>query len=80
MQRYRIAVAVSLLLLLISAAVIGTWFWARQALETGIAQWRAEQIERGFDIAYRGPDFAGFPFALSVSFREPICAFPGCTA
>jgi hypothetical protein len=76
MQRYRIAVVASLVLLLISAAVLSTWFWAKQALETGIAQWRAEQIERGFDIAYRGPDFAGFPFALSVSFREPRVTTP----
>jgi hypothetical protein len=76
MRAYRIAVAASLLLLLLSSAVIGYWFWARQALETGIARWRAEQIERGYDVAYQGPEFGGFPFALSVSFREPSVITP----
>jgi len=76
MHRYRIAVAASLVLLLVSLAVVGTWLWARQALETGIAEWRAEQVERGFEIAYQGPDFAGFPFALSVSFHEPRVTTP----
>jgi hypothetical protein len=76
MRSYRLAVAASLLLLLLTAAVVISWFWARQALETGIALWHAEQTERGYDIAYQGPDFAGFPFALSVSFREPRVTTP----
>jgi hypothetical protein len=76
MRSYRLAVAASLLLLLLTAAVVISWFWARQALETGIALWHAEQTERGYDIAYQGPDFGGFPFALSVSFREPRVTTP----
>ncbi|MEQ8355376.1 MAG: DUF2125 domain-containing protein [Kiloniellaceae bacterium] len=76
MRLYRHAVAATLLLLLISAVVVIYWFWARQALETGIAQWRAEQVERGYDIGYQGPEFGGFPFALSVTFRDPQVTTP----
>ncbi|GAB4228945.1 MAG: hypothetical protein Tsb0032_35730 [Kiloniellaceae bacterium] len=76
MTRYRLAVAATLLLLFLAAGLVGTWFWARHALEDGIAQWRAEQIERGYDIAYDGPAFGGFPFALSVTFREPRVVTP----
>lgn len=76
MRPYRLAVAASLLLLLLASAVIGYWFWARQALETGIAKWRAEQIERGYDVSYQGPHFGGFPFALSVTFHEPKVTTP----
>jgi hypothetical protein len=76
MRPYRLAVAATLLLLLLSAAAVAYWLWARHALESGIAQWRAEQIERGFDIAYQGPDFGGFPFALAVTFRDPRVVTP----
>ncbi len=76
MRPYRFAVAASLLLLLLSFAVIGYWFWARQALDTGIARWRADQIERGYDVTYQGPEFGGFPFALSVTFRDPSVITP----
>jgi len=76
MRPYRLAVATTFLLLLLSAAVVAYWFWATQALEVGIAEWRAEQIERGYDITYQGPTFEGFPFALSVSFREPKVVTP----
>ncbi len=71
MRPTRLAVAAALLLLLLSAAVTGSWLWARQALDHGIAQWRAEQIERGYAIDYHGPEFGGFPFALSVLFDAP---------
>ncbi len=76
MRRYRLAVLASLLLLVASAAVTGTWLWARQALGEGIARWRDQQIERGYAIDYAGPEFGGFPFALSVSFREPRVTTP----
>lgn len=76
MPRYRLAVATTFVLLLIAGALTGYWLWARQALESGIAKWRAEQIERGYDITYKGPEFAGFPFALSVTFREPRVVTP----
>ena len=76
MRSYRLAVAASLTLLLLSAAVVAYWFWARQALDSGIAQWRAEQVERGYDIVYQGPEFGGFPFALSVTFRAPQVTTP----
>ncbi len=76
MRTYRLAVAASLLLLLLSATLVGTWFWARHALDGGIARWRAEQLERGYDIAYAGPEFGGFPFSLSVTFREPRVTTP----
>lgn len=76
MTRTRLTVAVLLTLLLLAGAVTGYWLWARQALESGIAQWRAEQAERGYDIAYQGPEFGGFPFALSVSFRAPHVTTP----
>lgn len=76
MRPYRLAVAATLLLLLASVAVTAYWLWARDALETGIARWRSEQIERGYEIAYRGPSFGGFPFALSVSFEAPRVTTP----
>ncbi len=76
MTRYRLAIAASFLLLFLAAALVGSWLWARQALEGGIAKWRAEQIERGYDVAYDGPEFGGFPFALSVTFREPRVTTP----
>src|SRR3546814_6185933 len=50
MRPSRLAIAASLLLLLVSLTVAGTWLWGRHALETGIARWRAEQIERGYTI------------------------------
>src|SRR3546814_20028470 len=71
MRPSRLAIAASLLLLLVSLTVAGTWLWGRHALETGIARWRAEQLERGYTIDYRGPAFGGFPFALSVGFEAP---------
>ena len=76
MPRYRLAVATTFALLLLAGALTGYWLWARQALDSGIAKWRAEQIERGYDITYQGPEFAGFPFALSVTFREPRVVTP----
>jgi hypothetical protein len=76
MSRYRLAVATTFALLLIAGALTGYWLWARQALDSGIAKWRAEQVERGYDITYQGPEFAGFPFALSVTFREPRVVTP----
>ncbi|HEY9539599.1 MAG TPA: DUF2125 domain-containing protein [Kiloniellaceae bacterium] len=76
MRPSRLAIAASLLLLLVSLTVAGTWLWGRHALETGIARWRAEQIERGYTIDYRGPAFGGFPFALSVGFEAPRVTTP----
>jgi len=76
MRRYRLAVCATLVLLVASAAVVGTWLWARQALGEGIARWRAEQVERGYAVDYQGPEFGGFPFALSVSFRDPRVTTP----
>jgi hypothetical protein len=76
MRPHRLAVAATLLLLLVSVAVAGTWLWSRHALEQGIARWRAEQIERGYTIDYRGPQFGGFPFALSVAFEAPRVVTP----
>lgn len=76
MRPNRLAVAAALVLFVFSAAVTGYWFWARQALERSIAQWRAEQIERGYAIDYRGPAFGGFPFALSVGFDSPRVVTP----
>ncbi|GAB4356544.1 MAG: hypothetical protein Kow00114_07570 [Kiloniellaceae bacterium] len=76
MRSYRLAVFASLLLLAASAAVAGSWLWARHALDEGIARWRDQQIERGYAIDYAGPEFGGFPFTLSVSFREPRVTTP----
>lgn len=76
MTRSRLAVAAFCTLLLLAAAVTGYWLWARQALDSGIAKWRAEQIERGYDVAYQGPSFGGFPFALSVTFDAPRVVTP----
>ncbi|MEO3428248.1 DUF2125 domain-containing protein [Pelagibius sp. CAU 1746] len=76
MNRYRLAVFTTFALLLLAGALSGYWLWARQALDGGIAKWRAEQAARGYDIAYQGPEFAGFPFALSVTFREPRVVTP----
>ncbi|WP_340115923.1 DUF2125 domain-containing protein [Pelagibius sp. 7325] len=76
MRRYRLAISVTLVLLVASAAVVGTWLWARHALGEGIARWRDEQIERGYTVDYQGPEFGGFPFALSVSFRTPRVTTP----
>src|SRR3546814_10816486 len=76
MRPSRLAIAASLLLLLVSLTVAGTWLWGRHALETCIARWRAEQIERGYTIDYRGPAFGGFPFALSVGFEAPRVTTP----
>ena len=76
MRPSRLAIAATFLLLLVCATVAGTWLWARQALEDGIARWRAEQIERGYAVDYRGPSFGGFPFVLSVSFEAPRVTTP----
>src|SRR3546814_10659845 len=70
MRASRLAVAATFLLLLSCVAVAGSWLWARQALEQGIARWRAEQLERGYTIDYDGPRFSGFPFVLAVSFED----------
>src|SRR3546814_3391769 len=76
MRASRLAVAATLLLLLSCVAVAGSWLWARQALEQGIARWRAEQLERGYTIDYAGPRFSGFPFVLAVSFEAPRVTTP----
>jgi hypothetical protein len=76
MRPNRLAIAATLLLLLVCAGVLGTWFWARHALDQGIAKWRAEQIERGYAVDYDGPEYGGFPFALSVSFARPRVVTP----
>lgn len=76
MRPYRLAVAALLLLALVSVGLAGAWLWARAALAEGIARWRAEQIERGYLVAYHGPAFAGFPFALSVSITAPRVVTP----
>jgi hypothetical protein len=76
MRSYRIAVAATLLLLVLCAAVVAYWLWARQALGDGIARWRDQQIERGYTVDYAGPEFGGFPFALSVTFRQPRVTTP----
>ena len=76
MRPNRLAVAAVLLLLFVCATVVGTWFWARQALDHGIARWRAEQIERGYAVDYEGPEYGGFPFALSVNFARPRVVTP----
>src|SRR3546814_15024789 len=71
MRASRLAVVATLLLLLACVAVAGSWLWARQALEQGIARWRAEPLERGYTIDYAGPRFSGFPFVLAVSIEAP---------
>ena len=76
MRSSRLTITAILLLLLFSAAIGLYWLWAKQALEEGVARWRAEQIERGYDVAYQGPVFGGFPFALSVSFHDPRVTTP----
>lgn len=76
MRPHRLAVAATLILLLLSLAVAGAWLWARDALEQGIARWREEQVGRGYTIEYRGPQFGGFPFALSVTFEAPRVVTP----
>src|SRR3546814_4797988 len=76
MRASRLAVAATLLLLLSCVAVAGSWLWARQALEQGIARWRAEQLKRGYTIDYAGPRFSGFPFVLAVSFEAPRVTTP----
>ena len=76
MRRNRFAVAFALVLALISLGLAGYWFWASKALAAGIANWRQEQLERGYDIAYDGPQFSGFPFALSVTFGQPRVTTP----
>src|SRR3546814_7139481 len=76
MRASRLAVVATLLLLLACVAVAGSWLWARQALEQGIARWRAEQLERGYTIDYAGPHFSGFPFVLAVSFEAPRVTTP----
>ena len=76
MRPSRLAVAATVLLLLVCASLAGTWLWARHALEQGVARWRAEQIERGYTVDYRGPSFSGFPFILSVSFEAARVTTP----
>ncbi len=76
MRRYRLAVALAALVCLLSLGVVGYWFWASEALAAGIERWRQEQVERGYDITYDGPHFAGFPFSLAVSFSQPRVISP----
>ena len=76
MPRYRLAVALFATLGLLSLALAGYWFWAADALAEGIARWRAEQAERGYELVYQGPQMSGFPFALAVTFGEPRVTSP----
>lgn len=76
MRASRLAVAITLLLLLSCVALAGSWLWARDALEQGIARWRSEQVARGYAIEYEGPHFSGFPFVLAVSFEAPRVTTP----
>lgn len=76
MRRYHLAVALGAFLCLFSLGVVGYWFWASEALAEGIERWRGQQVERGYDIAYDGPHFSGFPFTLAVSFSQPRVTSP----
>lgn len=62
--------------ILLAAAVGGYWVWWAGQLERGLAEWRAQQGARGYDISYRSPAIAGFPLAHVKRFEEPAIRSP----
>ncbi|HIC82303.1 MAG TPA: DUF2125 domain-containing protein [Kiloniellaceae bacterium] len=76
MRRNRLVSLGTVALAVFALAVSAYWYWASEALAEGIARWRAEQIERGYEIDYDGPHMGGFPFALTVTFNQPKAVSP----
>lgn len=71
MTRARLlAIAVGLPVVLI-AGWCGLWLWSAGALESALAEWQAQQRQRGIEVAFAGPEIAGFPTGLSARFGEP---------
>ncbi|NIA68411.1 DUF2125 domain-containing protein [Pelagibius litoralis] len=75
-RRKHLSIAFVATLCLFSLALAGYWFWASAALAEGIERWRGQQVERGYEIAYDGPQMSGFPFALTVTFDAPKVTSP----
>ncbi len=75
-RRKRLSIALAATLCLLFMGLTGYWFWASEALAEGIERWRGQQIERGYAIAYDGPQMSGFPFALTVTFDQPKVTSP----
>lgn len=72
---------VLLILIVVPLAAVGTvsayWYWAAGQVGAAIADWRAVQQARGYEIAYREPEIGGYPLAITVRLEDPRIAAPG---
>jgi len=76
MRMRTLVLALVTIAVLIAAAACGYWVWWAGQLERGIAQWRAEETARGFEIGYGGPAIDGFPLAHVAHFENPAIQSP----
>lgn len=73
--RYRLLVAV--LLLVAAGAYTAFWFRAAGLVRDGLAEWTTARRAEGYDIAYAGPEIAGFPWHLRIRLDRLALAAPG---
>jgi len=76
MRMRTLVLAVLTVAVLIAAAASAYWVWWAGQLERGIAQWRAEEAARGYEISYEGPAIDGFPLAHVAHFGVPVIQSP----
>lgn len=76
MRTRTVSVVVLAAAAVIAVAASGYWVWWAGRLERGIAQWRAEEVARGYEISYDGPAIDGFPFVHVAHFQAPRIQSP----
>ena len=76
MRRRNLLISCLVLAALVCAGVSGVWLWSSHRLQSGLADWSAEQSARGYQVDYLGPQMGGFPFRLTARIEQPKVAAP----
>lgn len=72
----RLIIIISLASILLVGGLVAYWLIARSILEDGIAEWAEEGRTKGAEIAFGGPEVAGFPLRLLVRITDPNGGLP----
>lgn len=72
----RLLIILSLAAILLVGGLVAYWLIARGILEDGIAEWAEGGRAKGAEIAYGGPEIAGFPLRLLVRITDPQGGYP----